>query len=74
MHSPHHRLGTSYRHGSISSSISIGSSRKNYPFDNSFNLVVLGDLHMEDDMTCHEEVREDCITALKNLSVFIIGC
>ena len=35
----------------------------------SFNLVVLGDLHLEDDMTCHNQARNDCITALKHLSL-----
>lgn len=42
---------------------------KGYSIRDSFNLVVLGDLHMEDDMSSHEQGREDCITALKDLSL-----
>ena len=47
----------------------IEESEYSYPFANSFNLLVLGDLHLEDDMTFHEEAREDCVAALKKLSV-----
>ncbi len=35
----------------------------------SWAVVTLGDLHMEDDMTTHELAREDCIHALKDLSI-----
>jgi len=42
---------------------------KGYSIRDSFNLVVLGDLHLEDDMTSHEQGREDCIAALKDLSL-----
>jgi hypothetical protein len=34
-----------------------------------FLLAVLGDLHMEDDMSAHEEAREDCLEALRGLSL-----
>ena len=40
-----------------------------YSIRDSFNLIVLGDLHMEDDMSKHEEARSDCIHALKDLSL-----
>lgn len=40
-----------------------------YSIRDSWSLVVLGDLHLEDDMTVHEQAREDCITAMKNLSL-----
>jgi len=44
-----------------------------YDFSDSFNLVLLGDLHMEDDMTDHEVARSDCIEALEKLSVLSSG-
>lgn len=34
-----------------------------------FLLAVLGDLHMEDDMSAHEEARADCLEALRGLSL-----
>lgn len=40
-----------------------------YSIRDSFNLIVLGDLHLEDDMTQHDQAREDCISALRNLSL-----
>ena len=33
----------------------------------SFHLVVVGDLHMEDDMSSHEEARQDCLEALRDM-------
>jgi len=42
---------------------------KEYSIHDSFNLVVLGDLHMEDDMSSHEQGREDCITVLTDISL-----
>jgi hypothetical protein len=35
----------------------------------SFLLTVLGDLHLEDDMSAHEQAREDCLCALRELSL-----
>lgn len=35
----------------------------------SFSLVVLGDLHLEDDMSAHEQARGDCLAALRELSL-----
>lgn len=40
-----------------------------YSINDSFNLIVLGDLHLEDDMTLHEMARQDCLNALKALSL-----
>eukprot|EP00551_Chaetoceros_affinis_P006841 CAMPEP_0203677442 /NCGR_PEP_ID=MMETSP0090-20130426/28230_1 /ASSEMBLY_ACC=CAM_ASM_001088 /TAXON_ID=426623 /ORGANISM="Chaetoceros affinis, Strain CCMP159" /LENGTH=573 /DNA_ID=CAMNT_0050544335 /DNA_START=57 /DNA_END=1778 /DNA_ORIENTATION=+ len=40
-----------------------------YSIKDSFNLIVLGDLHLEDDMTHHNQARGDCINALRNLSL-----
>jgi len=48
---------------------SLTPTCKGYSIHDSFNLVVLGDLHMEDDMSSHEQGREDCITALKDISL-----
>ena len=44
-----------------------------HSISDSFNLVVFGDLHMEDDMTRHEESRSDCIAALGKLSLLPSG-
>jgi len=41
----------------------------NFSIKDTFNLIVLGDLHLEDDMSCHEEARDDCLSALKDLSL-----
>jgi hypothetical protein len=35
----------------------------------SFNLVVLGDLHLEDDMSHHNQARDDCLYHLSALSL-----
>ena len=35
----------------------------------SWVVLTVGDLHMEDDMSSHEQAREDCIVALKELSI-----
>ena len=40
-----------------------------YSIRDSWNLIVLGDLHMEDGMTTHNQARADCIEALKDLSL-----
>lgn len=40
-----------------------------YSTRDSFNLVVLGDLHLEDDMSFHEQARDDCVRALRTLSL-----
>jgi len=37
----------------------------------SWSLLVLGDLHMEDDMSSHERARRDCVQALKELSLLL---
>ena len=42
---------------------------KDFSTRDSFNLIVMGDLHLEDDMKSHEEARDDCIDALKQLSL-----
>ena len=33
-------------------------------FRDSWSVITLGDLHMEDDMTFHEQARQDCLHAL----------
>lgn len=38
-----------------------------------FNLLVLGDLHLEDDMTGHHQARDDCLDALKKFSLLDEG-
>ena len=40
-----------------------------YSIKDSFNLIVLGDLHLEDDMTFHHQARADCTLALQKLSL-----
>ena len=40
-----------------------------YSIRDSFNLTVLGDLHLEDYMQWHNEAREDCLFALEDLSL-----
>lgn len=37
----------------------------------SWAVITLGDLHMEDDMSNHEQARQDCIEALKKLSILV---
>jgi hypothetical protein len=51
------------------SSVILGTTGgKNIPDDLSFrdswSLICLGDLHMEDDMSYHEEARRDCVQAM----------
>jgi len=40
-----------------------------YSIKDSFNLIVLGDLHLEDDMTSHFQARDDCLSVLEKLSL-----
>ena len=47
----------------------ILNESRDHSIQDSFNLIVLGDLHLEDDMTKHNEARNDCILAIKNLSL-----
>ena len=37
-----------------------------YTFRDSWSLITLGDLHMEDDMSYHEQARRDCLEALED--------
>ena len=45
------------------------SDYSDYSIRDSFNLIVLGDLHLEDDMTLHNQAKDDCLSALKRLSL-----
>ena len=54
---------------SLSQSVKPTATNSEYSIADSFNLVILGDLHMEDDMSHHEQARSDCIAALKTLSL-----
>ena len=38
----------------------------------SWAVLTVGDLHMEDDMTLHEQARDDCMNALKKLSIMAV--
>mmetsp|Transcript_40249 Transcript_40249/g.61018 ORF Transcript_40249/g.61018 Transcript_40249/m.61018 type:complete len:599 (+) Transcript_40249:410-2206(+) len=38
----------------------------NYSFRDSWSIITLGDLHMEDDMTMHNQARQDCLHALRD--------
>eukprot|EP00979_Chaetoceros_neogracilis_P005516 scaffold1000_cov252-Chaetoceros_neogracile.AAC.6 len=42
---------------------------KDHSIRDSFNLIALGDLHLEDDMTKHNEARNDLISAIQFLSL-----
>ena len=42
---------------------------KDHSIQDSFNLIVLGDLHLEDDMSNHNQARLDCLHALTKLSL-----
>ena len=55
-----------YRSTSLSHSL---LTKDDYSIADSFNLVILGDLHMEDDMTYHKQARSDCMKALEDLSI-----
>ncbi len=59
---------TSEQSSSLKSSSSPTDYRE-YSIKDSCNLIVLGDLHLEDDMSMHIQARSDCLTALKNLSL-----
>lgn len=37
----------------------------------SWAVLTLGDLHMEDDMSHHEQARNDCLQALRTLSILV---
>jgi len=51
------------------STTTLEAEEDGYSIRDSFNLIVLGDLHMEDDMKTHEESRQDCVRALERLSL-----
>lgn len=40
-----------------------------YTFRDSWSLITLGDLHMEDDMSHHEQARQDCLDALEGFPI-----
>jgi len=42
---------------------------ENYHIRDSWAAIVLGDLHLEDDMSAHSQARGDCLYALKQLSL-----
>lgn len=44
-------------------------TRDDYTIADSFNLIVLGDLHLEDNMEKHNEARNDCLNAITRLSI-----
>jgi len=61
-------MSTSLRDSS-SSLIHNIDNLKDYSIRDSFNLIVLGDLHLEDDMSLHHQARDDCLSALQQLSL-----
>lgn len=66
------RYGRSFASSSSSSVNGISKDEKieqHYSIHDSFNLIVLGDLHIEDDMDKHYEARDDCLDALRRLSI-----
>ncbi len=40
-----------------------------YTFRDSWSLITLGDLHMEDDMSHHEQARMDCLNAIEDYPI-----
>lgn len=40
-----------------------------YTFRDSWSLITLGDLHMEDDMSHHEQARRDCLIAIEDYPI-----
>ena len=38
----------------------------------SWAVLTVGDLHLEDDMSSHEQARDDCIDALRKLSIMAV--
>lgn len=40
-----------------------------YTFRDSWSLITLGDLHMEDDMSHHKQARQDCLDALEGFPI-----
>ena len=40
-----------------------------YTFRDSWSLITVGDLHMEDDMSYHEQARRDCLDALEDYPI-----
>ena len=48
-----------------------GGGNDEYSIRDSWALIVLGDLHLEDDMTSHWQARDDCLDALRELSLLL---
>ena len=46
-------------------SCALTTPTSSYSFRDSWSVITLGDLHMEDDMSFHEQARQDCLDALK---------
>ena len=46
-----------------------GEDEGGYTFRDSWSLITLGDLHMEDDMSYHEQARRDCLEALEDFPI-----
>lgn len=40
-----------------------------YTYRDSWSLITLGDLHMEDDMSHHEQARKDCLNAIEDYPI-----
>ena len=68
-HSVHHKRWVNTILSSSTSDDEIIQNHRDHSIRDSFNLIVLGDLHLEDDMTKHNQARDDCISALKKLSL-----
>uniref|UniRef100_A0A7S4AHQ4 Calcineurin-like phosphoesterase domain-containing protein n=2 Tax=Pseudo-nitzschia australis TaxID=44445 RepID=A0A7S4AHQ4_9STRA len=46
--------------------VDFSSAATTYTFRDSWSLITLGDLHMEDDISHHEQARRDCLRALED--------
>ncbi len=54
---------------SARSAINGQNGEGGHTFRDSWSLITLGDLHMEDDMSHHEQARRDCLDALEDYPI-----
>lgn len=57
------------RSNSARSGINSVNGEAGYTFRDSWSIITLGDLHMEDDMSYHEQARRDCLDALEDFPI-----
>ena len=60
------RRAVSARRANIADNDENENDKCGFTFRDSWSLITLGDLHMEDDMSYHEQARRDCLEALED--------